>query len=129
LIYFSSHKEIPANYRHLILEETMATRIVNVSLATCNRIVADYQEQEKENEALRKFTITIVKNGVTKVSAFTNYQDALVSLDAEMEYCETPRSITAVIQQADRVLRAYVKGKWYTPAAKDFVKITRRGSL
>lgn len=124
---YASHKDIPAKMRTIILEETMATRVSQVTLATCNKIVADYLEQEKENAALKVFSVTIIRNGVSFSKTYTSFEDTLVAIDREFGYTDSvPQKVIAIIRQADRVLRAYINGKLFVPSPKDKVNIIRR---
>ena len=125
---YASHKAIPAPLRRVILEETMQTRVANVTLATCNQIIADYLEQQKENAQLRRFSVTIVRNGVTETRTYTDVEDALVAIDREMDYEYVGGSFVAFIHQANRLIRAYANNAWHYPAAKDAVVIKKIGA-
>lgn len=106
----------------------MQTRVTNVTLATCNQIIADYLEQQKENAALQKFSVTIIKNGVSETRTFNGVEDALVAVDREMGYELVGGRFVALIHQANRLIRAYANNAWHYPAAKDAIVIKKMGA-
>ena len=46
---FKDYKDIPAELRRVILEETNETRVKNVSIPVCNEILEEHFELQKEN--------------------------------------------------------------------------------
>jgi hypothetical protein len=118
---YKSYNEIPANLRRVVLLETEETRIKNVSLRVCNEIIAEYIESEKENEALKDFTVSFInRNGKTKVFKFKTLHEAQVKMDAIIGHDVRKRTdIGVVLKQAGRIITVYYKGQYMRPAAKD----------
>ena len=120
---FKEYKDIPAKYRRVILDETLEKRIKNIPLAECIEIVEDYIEFEKTNESLRNYEVLVSKDGKKAKYVFVEPDEALRKLDEIVGYFSKDRNVTAVLKQADRIIRAYVKGIWITPAPKDILLV------
>lgn len=120
---YKKHEDIPAKYRRVILDETGLKRVSKVSLEECNEIITDYIEFETTNESLRNYEILVSKNGKKAKYVFVEPEEALRKLDEIVGYFSKDRNVTAVLKQADRIVRAYVKGLWITPAPKDILLV------
>ena len=120
---YKTHEEIPAKYRRVILDETGLKRVSKVSLEECNEIISDYIEFETTNESLRNYEVLVSKDGKKAKYVFVEPEDALRKLDEIVGYFSKDRNVTAVLKQADRIIRAYVKGIWITPAPKDILLV------
>ena len=57
---------------------------------------------------------------------FTEPDEALRKLDEVIGHFTKDRGVTAVLKQADRIIRAYVKGMWITPAPKDVLLVKEK---
>ena len=123
---FKDYKDIPAKYRRVILDETLEKRIKNIPLAECIEIVEDYIEFEKTNESLRNYEVLVSRNGTKAMYVFTEPDEALRKLDEVIGHFTKDRGVTAVLKQADRIIRAYVKGMWITPAPKDVLLVKEK---
>ena len=124
---YNDYKEIPANYRRIVLDETLEKRINKVSLERCNQIIEDHLRHEAEMESLRHFSVQYKKGSVTKTFEYTSGQEALTALDQMIGYDDRDLSVVAVLKQADRVIRGYFNGQWIVPAPKDAVKFNKVG--
>ena len=120
---YKTHEEIPAKYRRVILDETGLKRVSKVSLEECNEIISDYIEFETTNESLRNYEVLVSKDGKKAKYVFVEPEDALRKLDEIVGYFSKDQHVTAVLKQADRIVRAYVKGMWITPAPKDILLV------
>lgn len=109
---YRDHKEIPAKYRRIILDEVLEKRVAKVPLSTCNEIIAEYLREEEEMESLKDFEVIVSKNGAQRVQNFKDVESAFVALDREIGYDIHDKGVVAVLKQADRVIKAYVKGKY-----------------
>lgn len=110
---FNNYEEIPAHYRRIILVETGYKRIKRVPLELCIEIIEDHLEYEKECAELMNFELTFERDGATQVSVHKTAKEAFAKLDFEMDYNIFTPGITAVVKQADRIVRAIVGGKVY----------------
>ena len=120
---YNSHDEIPAIYRRVILDETGLKRVSKVALEECNEIISDYIEFETTCESLRNYEILVSKDGKKAKYVFVEPDEALRKLDEIVGHFSKDRHVTAVLKQADRIVRAYVKGLWITPAPKDILLV------
>lgn len=113
---YKTHKEIPTKYRKVILDETLEKRVSKVPLVLCNEIIEDYLEFEKSTESLKKFKVTIKRNGKFITHEAHDPEDALVILDREViiRGCDF-----AMLRQAERIVKVFYKGQWMTPGPKD----------
>ena len=59
------------------------------------------------------FELTFERDGTTQVSVHKTAKEAFAKLDFEMDYNIFTPGITAVVRQADRIVRAIVGGKVY----------------
>jgi len=120
-MYYRNRKDIPAEHRHFILEETQEGRLKNVPLDVCNELCEEYEAILRENAKLKDFTVTYVnRNGKTSVYKYNDVQSAYVKMDAIIGHGPKKRvDIGLVCKQADRVVKVYYKGKYLTPPAKD----------
>ena len=116
---FKDYKDIPAKYRRVILDETLEKRIKNIPLAECIEIVEDYIEFEKTNESLKNYEIIVAKNGRSATYVFTDCDEAFRKLDEIIGYVDKDKNILAILKQADRVIRGYVRGRWIQNPPKD----------
>lgn len=107
---FKDHKDIPAKYRRVILDEVLEKRVSKVPLSVCNEIIEEYLREEQEMESLKDFEVIVSKNGARRVQNFKDIESAFVALDREIGYDIQDKSVTAVLKQADRIIKAYVKG-------------------
>lgn len=55
-----------------------------------------------------------------------NLMKPLRKLDEVIGHFTKDRGVTAVLKQADRIIRAYVKGMWITPAPKDVLLVKEK---
>lgn len=118
---FTDHKDIPLEYRRVILDETLLKRVSKVPLTECNEIIEDFLEFQESNEALLNYEV-IVNDG--RKLTFRDPDEALRALDAIIGiYPHKRTDIIAYLKQADRLIRAYIKGKWYSPKPRDFIEI------
>jgi hypothetical protein len=124
---YNDYKEIPANLRKVILEETLERRINKVSLTLCNQIIEDHLRHEEEMESLRHFSVQYKKGNTVKTFQYTSGQDALTALDQMIGFDERDPTVVAILRQADRVVRGYFKGQWLIPAPKDAIKFNKVG--
>jgi hypothetical protein len=109
---YKSYKEIPNHYRKMILEETQEKRISSVPLIECNEMILEFQETEKENETLKNYEVVTYKNGAERVYKYDNAETAFIQLDRVIGFDEHDKSIVAVVKQAGKIIRAYVKGQY-----------------
>jgi len=118
---FTDHKDIPLEYRRVILDETLLKRVSKVPLTECNEIIEDYLEFQESNAALQNYEV-IVNDG--RKLTFRDPDEALRALDAIIGiYPHKRTDIIAYLKQADRLIRAYIKGKWYSPKPRDYIEI------
>lgn len=118
---FTDHKDIPLEYRRVILDETLLKRVSKVPLTECNEIIEDYLEFQESNAALQNYEV-IVDDG--RKLSFRDPDEALRALDAIIGiYPHKRTDIIAYLKQADRLIRAYIKGKWYSPKPRDYIEI------
>ena len=47
---YKDHKDIPTQYRRMILEETLEKRVSKVPLSFCNEIINEHIRMQEENE-------------------------------------------------------------------------------
>jgi hypothetical protein len=110
---YANHKEIPLEYRRVILDETLSKRVSKIPIDECNEIIEDYLEFQESNAALLNYEIQ-VSDG--RKLNFRDPDEAFRALDAIIGvYPHKRTDIIASLRQADRLIRAYVKGSWYTP--------------
>lgn len=109
---YKAHRDIPNNYRRIILDETLATRVSQVPLSVCNEIIEQYEQKELDNESLQSFEVIVVRDGKRTVQRFKDSERAYVALDRAIGYDVHDTGVTAVLQQAGRLIKAYVKGQW-----------------
>lgn len=109
---YRRHEDIPAKYRRIILDETLSKRVSKIPLTTCNEIIKEHLEEEEVMESLRDFEVIIVKNGKKVVMRSKDPGSALAELDKAIGYLEKDVSVVAVLRQAGRLIKAYVKGQW-----------------
>lgn len=109
---YRDHKDIPAKYRRVILDEVIEKRVSKVPLSLCNEIIAEYLREEEELESLKNFEVIISKNGARRVQNFKDVESAFVAMDREIGYDVHDNKIIAVLKQADRIIKAYVKGQY-----------------
>lgn len=129
---YKDYKDIPAELRRVILEETNETRVKNVSFPLCLEIIEDHFQFQKENEKLKSFTVEYVnRNGNTKMFKFKTVHDAFVKMDMIIGHGTKKRTdIMIALRQADRLIKGYVKGKYISPPPRDAIeikKVTRYG--
>lgn len=110
---YKSYKEIPTRYRKVILDETQEQRVSSVPLDECNEIIAAYQEYEQENETLKNFEIISYINGREESCKYDNAELALVALDRVIGFDDEKKDVIAVFKQAGKIVRAYIKGKYF----------------
>ena len=110
---FTKYDDIPANYRRIILQESGYKRIKNVHIDLCNEIIKDHLQYEKDMEELLNFELTVIKNGKSNVEIFKTVKEAYVALDRALDYDIRTKGVTAVIKQADRIVKALVNGRVY----------------
>lgn len=122
---FSSHKQIPAKYRRIILEESLQTRVNNLTLETCNAIIEEYLKREEESSELKIFTVNILKDNQKRSYTFQSIEDVYVLIDKEMNFESISDSFCAIVYQADRMMKAFINKQWIYPKAKDYVKISK----
>lgn len=124
---FKDYKDIPAELRRVILEETNETRVKNVSFPLCLEILEEYFELQKENEKLKSFTVEYVnRNGNTKTFKFKTVHDAFVKMDTIIGHGTKKRvDIMIALRQADRLIKGYVKGTYIMPPARDAIEIKK----
>jgi len=109
---YKDHKDIPAKYRRLILDEFMVKRVSKVPLYDCNEFIQECIREETEMENLKNYEVIVFKNGAKREYKFKDSEQAFVALDREIGYDVHDSALVAVLKQADRIVRAYVKGKW-----------------
>ena len=109
---YKDHKDIPAKYRRLILDEFLVKRVAKVPLSACNEFIQECIREETEMENLKNYEVIIIKNGAKREYKFKDSESAFVALDREIGYDVHDSALVAVLKQADRIVRAYVKGKW-----------------
>jgi len=126
-MYYRNHKDIPADCKHFILEETQEGRIKNVPIHICNELIEEFLELQRENEKLKDFTVTYVnRNGNTAKFKFDNVQAAFVKMDAIIGHgLKKRKDIALVCRQAERVIKVYYKGRYMVPPAKDAVRVKK----
>ena len=120
---FVDHGSIPNKYRRVILDETLEKRVSHVPLAECIEIVEDYIEFEKTNESLRNYEIVVAKNGRSATYAFTDCDEAFRKLDEIIGYVDKDKNMLAILKQADRIIRGYVRGRWIENPPKDKIVV------
>ena len=130
---FNDHKDIPAELRRVILEETLQTRVKNVGIALCNEILEAHFEYLEENEKLKDFVVEYSnRNGNTSFFKFKRIHDAFVKMDTIIGHGTKKRSdITIALRQADRLIKGYINGCYVTPPTpsyKDYIKSGRRNT-
>ena len=124
---YKDYKDIPAELRRVILEETNETRVKNVSFPLCLEIIEDHFQFQKENEKLKSFTVEYVnRNGNTKMFKFKSVHDAFVKMDMIIGHGTKKRTdIMIALRQADRLIKGYVKGKYISPPPRDAIEIKK----
>ena len=120
---YRDHKDIPPKFRRIILDETLSKRVSKVPLSVCNEIIAEHLEDLETLESLLNYEVIVSKNGVRRQYNFRDPEAAFVALDREIGYDEHDPTVLAVLKQADRIIRAFVNGKWISPPPKDAVVI------
>lgn len=120
---YRDHKDIPAKYRRVILDETLLKRVSKVPLEECNEIIADFIQFEESNKSLQKYEVIVSKDGRTAKYEFVEPDDALRKLDEVIGYFTKDRNVKAILKQADRIIRGYVNGRWVHPAPKDKIMV------
>lgn len=114
---YASHKEIPANYKKLIKEQTLEMRVKDVPLAVCNEIVREYLEQEDTlYEEFTRFTIEAIKDGERIEMTASSVDDADDLMDEIIEHGDRP-DVTMVLRQNDRLIRGYINGRVIYPTS------------
>lgn len=121
---YINHKEIPLEHRRVILDETLLKRVSKVPIEECNEIIRSHLEFQKSNLALMHYEVHVSDGRKLEFNYPDDLDDALVALDEVVGVYPNKRTdIIAYLKQADRIVRAYIKGKWYTPKHKDFIQI------
>jgi len=114
---YASHKEIPANYKKLIKEQTLEMRVKDVPLAVCNEIVREHLEQEENLfEEFTRFTIEAIKDGERIEMTASSVDDADDLMDEIIEHGDRP-DVTMVLRQNDRLIRGYINGRVIYPSS------------
>lgn len=120
---FVNHKEIPPEFRRVILDETGLKRVSKVPIEECNEIIEDYLEFQESNAALQNYEVH-VSDG--RKLHFKDPDEALRALDAIIGvYPQKRTDIIAYLKQADRLIRAYIKGRWYSPKPRDHIEVKK----
>lgn len=124
---FKDYKDIPAELRRVILEETNETRVKNVSFPLCLEILEEYFEYQKENEKLKAYTVEFVnRNGTSKTFKFKTVHDAFVKMDMIIGHGVKKRTdIMVALRQADRLIKGYAKGLYFSPPPRDAIEIKK----
>jgi len=111
MLRYYEHKEIPQEFRRAILDQSGENRIHKVPIETCNQIIEDIENWEAEAQKLQEFEVRYQYATGPEQSIFTQgVWDANIELDRITEYGEN-KSVTAVLLQAGRPIRGYVKGR------------------
>ena len=114
---YASYKEIPANYKKLIKEQTSEFRIKDVPLAICNEIIREHLEFDSNLfEELTLFTIEAIKDGKRIELSASSIDDADDMMDDLIEHGDRP-DVTMVLRQNDRLIRGYINGRVIYPSS------------
>ena len=123
---YANYKEIPADHRRIILQETGETRVKHVPLDECNYIIEDYLREDAE---LKQFTIEAVKDGKRIVREANSYEEADLISDEIIEFGDRP-DVVMIVKQNDRFVRGYVKGRMVYPTGyKGFIDVKRVANI
>ena len=114
---YASHKEIPANYKKLIKEQTLEFRVTDVPLAVCNEIIREHLEFDSNLfEEFTQFTIEAIKDGERIEMTASSVDDADDLMDEIIEHGDRP-DVTMVLRQNDRLIRGYINGRVIYPSS------------
>jgi len=112
---YASHKEIPANYKKLIKEQTLEMRVKDVPLAVCNEIIREHLEFDSNLfEEFTRFTIEAIKDGERIEMTASSVDEADDLMDEIIEFGER-KDVTMVLRQNDRLIRGYINGRVIYP--------------
>lgn len=124
---YKDHKDIPTQYRRMILEETLEKRVSKVPLSFCNEIINEHIRMQEENETLKNYQVEYYKNGEQGIREAESRQRALVEVDRILDYGgNRDPSIVIAVRQANRLVAGYVKGKWIYPEPRDKIRFVSR---
>jgi len=126
---YKNHKDIPANFRRLILDETGLKRVSKVSLYDCNQIINEHLIAEQEDATLKNFEIEFVEDGKHGLHKSDSIEGALIWIDRLLSYDEQDGTdVSFIMRQAGRTVRAYHQGKYLDVPAKDALRRTKRAA-
>lgn len=124
---YNNHKDIPSNFRRLILDETGLKRVSKVSLYDCNQIINDHLIAEQEDETLKNFEIEFVEDGKHGLHKSDSIEGALIWIDRLLSYDKQEgTNVSFVMRQAGRTVRAYHHGQYLDIPSRDKIRITKR---
>jgi len=127
MLTYKTHKEIPLEFRRVILDETLQKRIAKVSIGVCNEIIDDFLDNGAENETLKEYQVESIKNGVRSVADVVGRQRALVEVDRILEYGESDGlGIYIALRQGGNLIAGYANGDWVSIPSRDALIIRKR---
>jgi hypothetical protein len=128
-IDFKNHREIPLQYRKLILQEMNVTRVSKVPLVICNQFIQDLVDLNEADMTLMDYDVEFKKGGQTRMMHFSDYQSALVQIDRVLEFGECrDDSVVIALYQAKKLIRGYVAGEWIGIPERDQLIIRKSSS-
>ena len=112
---YASHKEIPANYKKLIKEQTLEMRVKDVPLAVCNEIIREHLEFDSNLfEEFTRFTIEAIKDGERIEMKASSVDEADDLMDEIIEFGDR-KDVTMVLRRNNRLIRGYINGRVIYP--------------
>lgn len=112
---YASHKEIPANYKKIILDETSELRIKDVPMSLCNEIIKEHKEFDANLfEEFTRFTIEAIKDGKRIEMKASSVDEADDLMDEIIEFGDR-KDVTMVLRQNNRLIRGYINGRVIYP--------------
>jgi len=121
---YENHAEIPLEHRRVILDETLSKRVAKVPIAECNEIIREHLEFQKSCLALMNYEIVVSDGRKFSFDWRYDLDDVLVQFDKIIGVYPNKRTdIIVCLKQANKIVKAYVKGMWYIPKPKDTLEI------
>ena len=121
---YKNHKEIPLIHRRVILDETLLKRVAKVPIEECNEIIRDFLEFQQSKQALMNYEIVVSDGRKFHFDYQHDLDDVFVQLDKIIGIYPNKRTdLIVCLKQAEKLVKAYVKGEWYTPKPKDFLEV------